>query len=85
MRVQAFSDAPKRLEICNRHPLTSYGKMWRCADDAILSPVLTAATTIATLAQLEEILTKAGVDPITAKSTLAWMLKYGIIEPVQTS
>jgi glycosyltransferase involved in cell wall biosynthesis len=81
LRVQSFSDAPRRMDVCNRHPLTSYGKMWRCSDAKLLSEVITAASTVATLGQLEEILVKAGVDPITAKATLAWMLKYGIIEP----
>jgi glycosyltransferase involved in cell wall biosynthesis len=81
-RVKSFEDAPKRLQICNRHATTSYGKIWRCTDATILNQVITAASSIATLEQLEEILAKAGIDPITRKSTLAWMLKYGIVEPV---
>jgi D-inositol-3-phosphate glycosyltransferase len=83
MRVQSFAHAPKRLEVCNRHALTSYGKPWRCTDQKLLSEVIAAASTIATIGQLEKIIAHAGVDSIIRRSTLAWMLKYGIIEPVE--
>ena len=84
IRVQSLADARKRLEVCNRHALTSYGKQWRCTNQKLLSELIAAASTIATLGQLEKIMAQAGVDSITRRSTLAWMLKYGIIEPVET-
>jgi glycosyltransferase involved in cell wall biosynthesis len=84
MCVQALPDASKRLEILNRHTLTSYGQQWRCTDEKLLTEIIAAAGSIATLAQLEEILAQAGVDSITRRSTLAWMLKYGIVEPIET-
>jgi glycosyltransferase involved in cell wall biosynthesis len=80
MKFQAGPDAKRRIVACMKHQLTGYSMRFRCRDPRILAGAIAAASSAATLAELERVFSQAGVDPITARATIAWMIKYGILE-----
>jgi hypothetical protein len=82
MKVQASLDANRRLTTCMEHRLTGYAVQARCRDMYLLVRVLDAAGDPTTLGELEAIFTRAGVDSITARATLTWLMKYAILEPL---
>jgi hypothetical protein len=60
-------------------PLTNYLEGRRSNNPKVLGEVLDAAESPRTLGDLVKILEKAGVSPLRARATLAWLLKYGLL------
>jgi glycosyltransferase involved in cell wall biosynthesis len=84
-RVQAAPDATPRLAALLAMPLTNLAASRRCSDHATLMALLREAATPRTLGELAELLQKAGTDPEPAHATIAWLLKYGLLAPVESS
>jgi hypothetical protein len=82
LKLEPGHDAERRLMICLKHPLTVYNRKDRCCDPQVLANILSAAKSDrqVTIAQLLELFITSGVDPMVARATIAWMMKYGILE-----
>jgi GT2 family glycosyltransferase len=76
----ASPDAADRLAALLAMPLTHHAGEARLDDVSALRAVLTAAAGGATLGALASSLDPADTDPRRARATLAWMLKYGLLE-----
>lgn len=80
--VQSRADAPKRYDVCMRHPFTNYGLIWRVQDQNLVLRLLERARRPTSIGELESILLTAGVEQIVARATLIWLMKYAMLEPV---
>ena len=78
--LAAAPGAERRLEQVLQLPLTNHVGYIRCSDRAVLAAVLALARTPCRMAQLESFLTQAGVGPAASRATLAWMLKYDLLQ-----
>jgi glycosyltransferase involved in cell wall biosynthesis len=81
-RLQTAPGAEVRLARVLVMPLTNHVPNTRTADLATLRRVLSAAAAPRPLAELDEVLRQAGVGPVAARATLAWMLKYDVLRVV---
>ncbi len=73
-----------RLETFLTTPLTHHVANRRVADPSILKRVLAAAESGCSITELDVVFERAGVDHGTARTTLAWLLKYGLLNPKVT-
>ena len=78
-RVFSVDQELDRLDELCSHPLTNYEAHRRCHDPAILREVLSKATELCRIADLDEHLRRAGVDEAGARATVAWLLKYDLL------
>jgi glycosyltransferase involved in cell wall biosynthesis len=76
--LQATDGAAEKVEMLLAMPLVNHVATTRVADAAILRAVLAAAAG-RPVCEVEEVLTRRGVDQGKARATLAWMLKYDLL------
>jgi glycosyltransferase involved in cell wall biosynthesis len=72
--------AEQRLEQVLQLPLTNHVSYSRCSDRSVLATVLGQGQTPCQLGQLESLLAQAGVSQAASRATLAWMLKYDLLQ-----
>lgn len=77
----AADGAVGQLGVFLTHPLTNFVPDWRSADAARLREVLELAATPQPLAALAGVIERAGHDPSFARASVAWLLKYGLLNP----
>jgi glycosyltransferase involved in cell wall biosynthesis len=77
--LQVVEGAEAALETLLERPLTNYAEDRRTTDPAACRAALAAAIEPRSVADLERIVSDAGVPPGTARATLAWMLKYDLL------
>jgi glycosyltransferase involved in cell wall biosynthesis len=80
--VQATPEALDHLNRCLTMPLVNYEAETRVHDAALLRQVLTATAAPISLRQVEAILTRAGIETIVRRATLAWLFKYDLLRLV---
>lgn len=61
-------------------PLTNHSGDVRCEDPGVLQMILAAAGKPRAIAELDEVFRRAGVTLQAGRATLAWMLKYGLLQ-----
>ncbi len=61
-------------------PLVNYEADSRCSDPAALRAIIAATERPCTMVELDEILRRSGVDRRPGRATLAWMLKYALLQ-----
>jgi glycosyltransferase involved in cell wall biosynthesis len=76
--LKATDGAAKRLEQVVAMPLVNHVATTRVSDLAVLRTVLAAAEG-RPIGEVEKVLLKGGTDHVTARATLAWMLKYDLL------
>lgn len=81
-RIVTAEDAEGSLEMLLSMPLTNYLGHCRCQDLSLLRSILMMATHPCPLSELERALRRVGISHIGGRSTLAWMVKYGLLEIV---
>jgi len=64
------------------HPLTNYAQGQRVADEAVLRSILAEAASPHTIEELDELLSRHGVGKGPGRATLAWLLKYELLQTV---
>jgi glycosyltransferase involved in cell wall biosynthesis len=79
-RVQTVPGAEARLAGLLAEPLTSYAAATRCTDVRILRTILESAPVPRRLADLDTAFSIAGVNQATGRATVAWLLKYGLLQ-----
>lgn len=77
--VQAVPGAEGAIDTLLATPLTNYAGQCRCQDSIVLQMVLEAAADPCSLADLDRVFASAGLDAVTGRATLGWMLKYGLL------
>jgi hypothetical protein len=82
-RLAAPPDALGRLTIAAHTPLTNHASRFRVTDLPILSRLLKSAGDERSIAELLAQLTATGTQPIAARATLAWLLKYDLLRPLE--
>lgn len=80
--LRATDDARPRLAGLLTMPLTNTAADRRCSDPGALDALLRATATPRPLGELAGFV---GPDPIVARATVAWLLKYGLLVPTETS
>jgi glycosyltransferase involved in cell wall biosynthesis len=80
--VRAADDAPGRLAVLLRHPLTNYSLGFRTNSPEVLTAVLSAAGRPARLDELDGVFAGHGLGLATARATLGWLLKYDLLRVV---
>ncbi|HJZ55131.1 MAG TPA: glycosyltransferase family 4 protein [Gemmataceae bacterium] len=78
-KLSAAADAETRLHRLVKMVMTAYAPRGRCTDVLVLKSVLDAAARGASVADLDTVLREAGLSRQSARATLAWMLKYGLV------
>jgi hypothetical protein len=80
--LAATQDGVDRLKSLMTLPLTNYAGGQRIVDTAILTEVIAAAQQACSLGELRHLLQNQsrGTSPQTATATIAWMLKYNLLE-----
>lgn len=81
-QLRTVSGAANELGRILALPLCTYAGQ-RVQDEATLQVVLAAASSPRTLNDLEAVLANRGVAHGPARATLAWLLKYGLLEASQ--
>ena len=82
-RLQAAPGSSDLVETFLRLPLTSHVAERRNADPAVIRGVLTESIETRSVAELDEQFGWSGLDQLTSRTTLAWMLKYGLLRLVR--
>ena len=80
--LQAVSGAETNLRQVLTLPVCTYAGHRRVEDVEGMSSVLTAAVSPRSLGELEDVMRVRGVSHETARATLAWLLKYGLLRVV---
>jgi glycosyltransferase involved in cell wall biosynthesis len=78
-RLEATHAAADRLPHILNHPLCNYHPDSRSTDAALIRNVLTAAGRPCELTKLDAVFATAGIPEILGRSTIAWLLKYGLL------
>jgi hypothetical protein len=84
-RLCSVPEATGHLHPLVTMALTSHAAESRVTDTTILQNVLAAGANERTVAELDDVLAKAGVGHTVGRTTLAWLLKYGLLKPVTGS
>lgn len=84
-RVVAAEGAAGRLVTLLTLTLTNYSAETRCNDPAVLRRILDAAGQSRMLADLDALFQEAGVTDGLGRATVAWLLKYGLLEAAPCS
>jgi glycosyltransferase involved in cell wall biosynthesis len=82
-QVQAAPDAETRILKLQGMPVTSFAERHRNRDYGLLRALLTAAAAPCTVAQLDQQFHQRGINRTLGRSTLGWMLKYGLLNVVR--
>jgi glycosyltransferase involved in cell wall biosynthesis len=82
--LMAKDGAAERLELLVAMPLVNHVATTRVTDLTVLRAVLAAAAG-RPLGEVENVLTHAGADRVTARATLAWLLKYDLLSAKEVS
>lgn len=77
--VRTAEGAASRLSALLAIPLTNFEAERRCVDATQLAKVLRTAANSSTLGELATMLASEGLDSSAARTTLAWLLKYGLL------
>jgi glycosyltransferase involved in cell wall biosynthesis len=80
-RLRATPEAARLLGLALALPLTNHVPAGRSADPALLVGILEAAADSATIADLDALFRGAGLVRRDGRATIAWLLKYGILQP----
>lgn len=80
--VRSDPQAADRLAELLAAPLTNYESTCRCGDPGLLRTVIREASAGCRLAHLESLFQEAGVWRGAARATLAWLLKYDLLQRV---
>jgi glycosyltransferase involved in cell wall biosynthesis len=80
--VQAAPDAAARLPMILELPLTNLVGDRRCVDRTMLAGLLDSAVPSRRLGELRTDLEQGGVADSAARATLAWLLKYDLLQAV---
>lgn len=78
--VRTVEGAAERLPRLLAAPITSYRPASRVSDPAVLASVLEAASKGCAIGVVDDLLSRSGVRPQAARATVAWLLKYGLLE-----
>src|SRR5262249_18467221 len=78
-RLESDAGAVGRLDTFLATPLTHHAGKRRARDPSILANVLGTAANGCSIAEVDAVFRRAGVDHRTARATLAWLLKYGLL------
>jgi hypothetical protein len=78
-RLRANSEARDRLPRILGSSVCNYGRQ-RIADAAILTALLDEARTPRLLSELTAFLGTHGADRSQSRATLAWLMKYGLLQ-----
>jgi hypothetical protein len=81
-RVVAAEDAPTRIDILLRLPITNYLARTRIVDPAVVLSIVEAAKEPCELAMLDALLSDKVPIAQPRRATLAWMLKYDLLRVV---
>jgi glycosyltransferase involved in cell wall biosynthesis len=81
-RVRTSPEAAARLELMAALPLTNY-EGGRRLPLAAIKELLLLAVGGCTLAELDEIANHHGASRLMSRATIAWLLKYGMLDPVE--
>jgi len=81
--VRAAEDAVAQLPCLLELPLVHHVGPMRLTDRALLENLLSAARETTAVEQLVELLRKAGAADRRALPTIAWLIKYGLLEPLE--
>jgi D-inositol-3-phosphate glycosyltransferase len=76
--LRAVAGAPD-VAVLAALPLTNVMPDRRCPDAAAIATLLKAADRPDSVGNLAAILERAGSDPVRARATIAWLLKYGVL------
>jgi len=79
--VRTTPGAEARLPTFLGLPLTNVSADRRSSDRATLADLLRAAAAPRPVGELSAALEGAGTDPVRARATVAWLLKYGLLRP----
>ncbi len=77
--LHTTAGAEARLDELLTLPLVTHVAYSRSADPGLLRAVLAATARPRPLAEVEAVLRQAGVDPVPARATVAWLLKYDLL------
>ena len=80
--VVAAADAVRQLDLLLTLDLMTHEAETRSADRSILETLLHVATAATTVGRLAESLQQSGVRDDQVRATLAWLLKYDLLVPV---
>jgi glycosyltransferase involved in cell wall biosynthesis len=78
-RLEADPTAVGRLDTFLATPLTHHSGKRRLRDPSILANLIMTAARGCSIADLDEVYRRAGIDHRTGRATLAWLLKYGLL------
>jgi len=81
-RIVTAEDAEGSMEMLLSMPLANYLGHRRCQDPRVLRSILATATHPCLLSELEGVLRRSSISHIAGRSTLAWMIKYGLLQVV---
>jgi glycosyltransferase involved in cell wall biosynthesis len=81
--IQASPDAETRILKLQGMPVTSFAERHRNRDYGLLRTLLTAAAAPCTVGQLDQQFHQRGINRTLGRSTLGWMLKYGLLNVVR--
>jgi glycosyltransferase involved in cell wall biosynthesis len=79
-RLERARGAERLLERLVAMPLTNYSEDRRASNTVALRAVLAAAITTRTISELDQVICRHGASPAAGRATLAWMLKYGLLQ-----
>ncbi len=82
-RLCSIPQALGQLHALLTTALTTHAAESRVTDSAVLQRVLAAAGDGRTVAELDIVLAAAGAEHVVGRTTLAWLLKYGLLRCVQ--
>lgn len=77
--VQATAHAAAELAPLLRSPLCNYAGERRVQDETLLRRVLDATASPRSITAIEQLLGEHGVGHRSARATIAWLLKYGVL------
>jgi glycosyltransferase involved in cell wall biosynthesis len=78
-RVAADPSGLERLDTFLATPLTHHVGDRRVCDRSILAQILATAASGCSIAELDSVFERAGVEDEMGRATLAWLLKYGLL------
>ena len=80
--IVAAKDAEGSMEMLLSMPLTNYLGHRRCQDPRVLRSILATASHPCLLSELEGVFRRSSISHTVGRSTLAWMIKYGLLQVI---
>jgi glycosyltransferase involved in cell wall biosynthesis len=78
--LQATPEATARLDQLLTHPLTHHEPQRRCTDQRVLNAVLMRTADACTMSEIQDLMANAGVLSEIIPATIAWLLKYDLLQ-----